>query len=148
MQVNKTIKKHCQVLKDNKILEPKLPEKPNVIYRKTRTLKDVLPPSGLSTKNQYVWGPKRFFSPCKRWQVCKNSKTMRTSKFTSHVTSKTYNIEDFITCCTIGVIYLFRCLCGLQYVGRTTRALNCCHLANIRKKLYRTQCVKTFLIPS
>lgn len=76
------------------------------------------------------------FFPCKRCSVCKTSRTTRTSSFSSHVTSKVYNSKDFITCQTIMVIYLLRCLCSLQYVGRTMLALNVRigeHLTNIHK---------------
>ena len=74
--------------------------------------------------------------PCKKCAVCKTSQTIRTSTFTSHVTSKTFQISEFITCSTVGVIYLLKCPCGLQYVGHTTRALNVHigeHLSNIRR---------------
>lgn len=56
--------------------------------------------------------------------------------FSSKATSKTCTVKSFITCRTTHVVYLVQCLCGLQYVGPTTRTLNVRlneHIANIRK---------------
>lgn len=78
---------------------------------------------------------KRYF-PCKKCKVCRTSETIKTSTFTSNVTNKLYNIKDFITCGAVGVVYLLICPCGLQYIGRTTQALNIWigeDLGNIRR---------------
>lgn len=40
------------------------------------------------------------------------------------MTNKDYKIKDRITCSTQGVVYMLECKCGLQYVGRTSRALH------------------------
>lgn len=136
--INKIIKKHWQVLKSDNILGPKLPEKPNVIFRRNTALKDTFAPSSINPPETKIgmFGNLKGFFPCKRCKLCKTSKTVSTSSFSSNVTSKRYEIDEFITCGTIGVICLLICPCGLQYVGRTTQALKVRineHLTNICK---------------
>lgn len=58
------------------------------------------------------------------------------STFTSNSTLQTFDVEPFITCATEGVVYLIQCPCGLQYVGRTKRAMRVWlneHIGNIRR---------------
>lgn len=113
--VNKIFRKHWQVLKCDKISGPTFPDKPKVLYRKNQTLKDLLAPSAINPPQKIsMFGNLKGFFPCRRCTVCSTSKTIKTSTFSSYVTSKVYNITDFITCGTIGVFYLFRCPCGFQ----------------------------------
>lgn len=76
------------------------------------------------------------YFPCNNCRICRESKTKKTNKFKSNVTGKEYEIKNFISCHTKGVIYLLTCECGQQYVGRTIRT-GCKrvgeHLTNIRK---------------
>lgn len=56
--------------------------------------------------------------------------------YVSNSTGKEYPIHDFITCGSMGVIYVLECGCGLQYLGRTSRTLHIRvekHLRNIKK---------------
>lgn len=41
------MKKHWKVLKGDRILGPVLPNKPNAVYRRKQTLKDMLAPSAI-----------------------------------------------------------------------------------------------------
>lgn len=45
------------------------------------------------------------------------------TKFTSNVTQREYEIKDFISCRTEGVVYDLQCSCSLQYIGRTKRPM-------------------------
>lgn len=52
--------------------------------------------------------------------------------------TKKYQFKDLITCSTVGVVYMLECECGLQYIGRTSRALHVRvgeHSINIKKGL-------------
>lgn len=106
---------------------------------------DTLAPSVVNPPDKAsMFGNLKGFFPCKRCKVCKTSKTL---SFSSQVTSKVYKISDFLTCGTVGVVYLLKCPCGLQYVGRTTRALNIRigeHLSNIRRGFLRHSIYKHF----
>lgn len=131
------MKKHWKILKGDEILGPLLPSKPNIVYRRNLTLKDKLAPSAIDLPPKIsMFGSLKGFFPCRKCKVCRTSQTIRTSSFSARVTSKVYNIKDFITCGTVGVVYLLICPCGLQYVGRTTCALNVRieeYLGNIRR---------------
>lgn len=135
--VNKIIHKHWQILKCDKVLDPALPDRPKVLYRKNQNLKDLLAPSNIDPPPKVqMFGNLKGFFPCRRCAVFRSSKTVKSSTFSSFVTSKVYSIKDFITCGIVGVIYLLNCPCGFQYIGRTTRALKIRideHLSNIRR---------------
>lgn len=135
--VNRTIQKYWQILKSDNILGLQLPERPKVLFCKNQTLKDLVAPSVVDPPPRVsMLGNLKGFFPCRKCSACASSKTIRTSTFSSYVTSRTYSITEFITCGTIGVFYLRRCPCGFQYIGRTTRALEIRigeHLSNIRR---------------
>lgn len=64
------------------------------------------------------------------------NKDRRIGQFKLLANSRTYDIDTFITCTSQNVVYLLICTCGLQYVGRTVRAINVrikVHVANIKK---------------
>lgn len=65
------------------------------------------------------------FYQCRRCRVCSlSSSTHRRSiKFESTSTQVQHTITPFITCSTVGVVYLLQCPCGLQYIGWTKRPL-------------------------
>lgn len=125
--VEKIFKKHWDILKTDRHLSTILPERPKFTYRRAPTLRDNL------AKNVLDPPPKKTFSffegkgyyPCKKCYACRHTKEPKKKKssFTSTVTNKDYDIEDFITCKTEGVVYLMECPCKIQYIGRTKREL-------------------------
>lgn len=106
-------------------------------YRRARNLKEVIAPNPVEPPTQLqIFPDMKGYYPCGTCKVCKGAKTQRTNRFASTTTGKEYKIRSFITCHTVGVIYLITCQCGMQYVGRTVRT-GCKrigeHLSNIRK---------------
>ena len=116
-----------------------LPVRPNVVFRGASTIGSRIapsvhdPPRATRTFLENLTG----YFRCKRCQVCSlnSCKNRKICSFQSTATNKTFEVEPFITCSTKGVIYLIQCPCGLQYIGRTKRALSVRlneHIAKIR----------------
>ncbi|CAH2320009.1 Hypothetical predicted protein, partial [Pelobates cultripes] len=125
----KIIKKHWHILKEDDILNPILPNQPNIVFRGAPNFKSILTTN--FTRESPVRGFSFFpqtkgFYKCKQCIVCRTtdlSTPPKVTQFMSNRTKKMYNIYDFIGCNTKNVIYLLECPCGLQYVGMTTRCL-------------------------
>lgn len=78
------------------------------------------------------------FYKCGRCKPCKptNREDRKITGFQSNSTKQKYKIDKLITCCSTHVNYVLECSCGLQYMGRTTRALSVRvgeHVRNIKK---------------
>lgn len=61
----------------------------------------------------------------------------RVKSFTSTNTGRTFQIREFNYCKSVGLVYLCKCTCSLEYVSKTKRALNTRigeHLSDIRHK--------------
>lgn len=80
------------------------------------------------------------FYACGRCPACKQCRwnLKRRKDFTASVTNKNYQIKHFITCNTVGVIYMLECDCRHQYIGRTSRPMGVRiaeHVNNIKRCL-------------
>lgn len=95
--INKIMKKHWQILKSDSILGPILPEKPNVIFRRNTAPKDNPPEPAVCT-----FGNLKGFFPCVK--CVEPLKPCEHLPFLQGLPPKRYEIDDFITCSTIGVI--------------------------------------------
>ena len=137
----KIVAKHWPILKGDVVLGPALPDRPQFIYRKAPSLRDSLAPGVIDPP--VVAQLKLFdflsgFYACGRCATCKHVKQhiKKRKSFCSNVTQLEYPIKQLITCDTIGVVYMLECECGLQYVGRTSRALHVRvgeHISNIKR---------------
>lgn len=137
--IKKILRKHWAVLKNDKVLGPSLPERPQVIYRGVPPLRLQVAPNVLDAPNRvpFFQNSKGFF-PCHKCKVCRinGDKNRKICQFKSNSATKVYDIDTFITCTSKNVVYLLTCPCGLQYVGRTMRAMNVRikeHIKNIKK---------------
>lgn len=65
------------------ILEPKIPDKPNFIFRRNITLKDNLAPSTIDPPVPIMgmFGNMKGFFPCKRCKMCKTSRNYENLNF-------------------------------------------------------------------
>ena len=123
------IVKHWAVLKGDTVLGPVLPERPQFVYKKAPALRDLIAPGVIDPP--IIPRPRLFnflsgFYACGRCATCKHVKNniKKRKQFSSTVTRTEYTIKQLVTCDTEGVIYMLECECGLQYVGRTSRALH------------------------
>lgn len=126
-QIEKICKKYWNIVKADRHLGPILPEKPKFTYRRAPTLRDLIAKNVLdppAQKKFYIFEGKGFY-PCKTCYTFRHTKESKKKKcsFKSTVTSREYQIKDFISCRTEGVVYLLECPCRIQYVGRTKRQL-------------------------
>lgn len=137
--IKRIFKRHWPVIKNDRILRPLLSDNPLVLFKGATNLRHLLAPNVLDPpKRPTFLGDLKGFFPCRKCKVCKVNALCdrRLTKFTSEGTGVTYPIKSFITCTTKCVVYLLRCPCGLEYVGRTTRMLHIRlgeHITNIRK---------------
>ncbi len=49
--------------------------------------------------------------------------TYKCKQFYHPHTCKAFNIKGIMSCKTNNVIYMLKCLCGLAYIGKTSRPL-------------------------
>lgn len=47
----------------------------------------------------------------------------RSKVFVSVNTGKSFTMRDFANCCTKGLVYLCKCSCPMEYIGKTIREL-------------------------
>lgn len=133
--INNILKKHWSVLRNDRTLGLALPEIPAgfPLWDCRLPLNTVNPPKKCSFFHQL----KAFF-PCRRWVVCRTNclKDRNYTSFWSNTTSKSYDIQPFLTCSSKNVVYIITCSRGLHYVGRTIRAFQVRmkeHIAKIKK---------------
>lgn len=140
-RMERIIKRHWSILKTDTTLANILPEKLRLIYRRAPTLRDIIaknvpnPPKRI-TDLTFFQG--KGFYPCKRCYACINTNQngYKCQKFSSTNTGQEFEIKDFISCRTEGVVYALQCSCSLQYIGRTKRPMWKRireHIQNIRK---------------
>lgn len=69
--------------------------------------------------------------------MCCREIAHKATSFSSTTSGESFEIKQYLTCCTSFVIYLIQCQCGKEYVGRTTQKLHdrlIQHRANIKKR--------------
>ncbi|OCT70275.1 hypothetical protein XELAEV_18037196mg [Xenopus laevis] len=145
------IQRHWHILLKDKDLQEHLSTNPRIIYKKPRTIKQMLVPSCLPLTIQkqqsdpFNTGISNGFFACRTCKGCKTSKVneRNVTIFKSNITNAEFAMKDIITCNSNNVIYLLQCPCNLQYIGRTNRHLKIRigeHMNNIKKGLM-THCV-------
>lgn len=138
--IKKLLSKHWHIVKNDGILGPVLPDRPQVVFRGVPSIKSFVGPSVCdppTTKPMFFQNLVGYYR-CKSCAVCSINavKDRKVSHFHSTSTSHDFPIKYFITCSTVNVVYLLTCPCGLQYVGRTVRPLQVWlneHIGNIRR---------------
>lgn len=121
-------------------LDPKI-EVPSITYRRGRSIGDRLVHSHytrpisdttwLGTHSSKLIG---MYS-CGSCSIC--SYTLKTKNFISAATNKTFEIREFLNCKSEGVVYLCKCTCPYDYIGKTKRELRrriCEHIGEIRHR--------------
>ncbi|CAH2285173.1 Hypothetical predicted protein, partial [Pelobates cultripes] len=139
-KINKIVTKYWPILKEDPILSQILPNRPKMVYRGCKNLKQILVKSSLRTQP-----PTHFLNKNKGFYGCGSCLACRETNSTKrHITSFTYKdkkeftIKDQLTCFSKCVIYILKCPCNLIYVGRTIRCLHTRiaeHVRNIKKGL-------------
>lgn len=118
--VAKVIQKHWHILKNDKDLKEILPERPNIVYKRAPTIRDLIVKSVIDppSKPAYTFFSGKGFYPCRNCYACRHAKKFqgKRKEFTATSTGQNFNIRDFIGCHTEGVVYVLQCSCNLQYI--------------------------------
>lgn len=120
--VKRIIKRHWPVIKNDRVLGPLLSVKPCVLFRGASNLRhSIAPDVPVPPIRPTFFGDLKGFFPCRKCQICKLNafRGRRLTEFTLVGSGTTHSIVSFITCTTKCVVYLLRCPCGLEYIGRT-----------------------------
>lgn len=150
--IRQIMTKYWYILKKDPFLEKTLSNKPCIIYRRAKSLKNVLAPSQikLGNKNNEMVHTMNSIAcgsfKCKhiKCKCCLNI-TNDVSRIQSNSNKKIFSIKDHLDCGSINVIYVISCKCGLQYVGKTSQTLRMCmnnHRHNIRYSVSRHAAVR------
>lgn len=125
------IYKHYNILKLDQRLAPLLPPQPQITFRKSCTIKNIIAPSELEKSSKrplfdigdYFDNRTSIFQCRKRGCLTCQSITHECSKI---VTNKgtSFQIKQFFTCSTEFVVYVLHCPCTLLYACRTIRNLH------------------------
>ncbi|OCT70307.1 hypothetical protein XELAEV_18037231mg [Xenopus laevis] len=96
-EITDILNKHWHILQQDTDLSKVLGLRPHVTYRRSRNLRDQL------TQSHYVQS---------------NNDTTMIFRKTDNIH---HNLAHFINCKTQSVIYVMKCACGIEYVGKTIR---------------------------
>ncbi|CAJ0966769.1 unnamed protein product [Ranitomeya imitator] len=122
-QFKEILYKHWNVLQSDPVLRRILPERPMIVAKRTKNLRDILvhslydPGRGINPTGITDIG----FYPCGLCKACGNH--IKTKTFSNFNGTKMFTIRKRITCASRGVIYHATCPCNKVYIGLTTREL-------------------------
>lgn len=119
------IKKYWEVLKMDPELQEIVPLKPQVTYRRGRSIRDRMVHSHyVRPKAKGTWLDRRPTGTFRCGKDCVACPYVCQGKtFVTLGSTKEYNQYHFANCVTSGVVYLCTCECPLSYVGKTKRQL-------------------------
>jgi hypothetical protein len=131
--LNNILQKHWHILEANPLCRQIFVDKPQVVYRRSKNLKDHLVRAKVeynqaqaNTLSNFLGIPEktgRIKFSCHRFP-CKYCKTFpkQGEMFTSTTTGQSYVFKAEQNCCATNVVYCITCkLCKKQYVGETLR---------------------------
>lgn len=137
-EVGNILDRYWQILKTDKDVGPLIPSRPGIMYRRVRSIRDHLLHSHYAhPKKEGTWLDRKINGTfrCGGCQACPFIK--KSKDFSSINTRKTYTLRDFANCRTKGVVYLCKCSCPLEYIGKTkcefkTRILE--HIGDVQNR--------------
>ncbi|CAJ0923823.1 unnamed protein product [Ranitomeya imitator] len=121
-KVRGILNKHWDILRMDPDLRDLLGARPDITFRKGRSLKDSLVHSHyLKPTGGDTWLGRKpcGFLRCGGCQFCRWMKPNKS--FTSSSTGKVFFQRDFSNCKSTGVVYMASCPCPKDYIGKTIR---------------------------
>lgn len=105
--IKKFMRKHCHILKNNKILGKALPDEPQVMFRDVLSLRDMVAPNVCdppNTKLMFFQNMTGFYK-CKNCSVCSvNGISNKKLLNVALLVQLRFQIKTFITCSTPNVV--------------------------------------------
>ena len=127
-----TILGHWTSVEKNSKLSKVFPEPTMVAFKQRNSLRNLLVRAEMLKPNTTI--DKSHSCGDKRCKCCKHMQ--HSSSYTSKVTGKQYTIFCTVNCKSANVIYILECsVCGLQYVGESSKRLNG-HRSDLTKKTF------------
>lgn len=130
--IQRAIEKNWNILKQDPILNPVLPPKPVVVFRKSKDLRSLIAPSRVRKPQNQTKTPTGNWASIfdQKGNYKCGTKNCGACAFMAHRKKEImgsdgqyHKIKQFINCGTSYVVYGLICPCGLLYVGRTIRPL-------------------------
>lgn len=110
---------------------------PAITFCKGRSIKDRLVHSHYEApKLEGTWLERKMQSTFRCGCCQARSLVSRAKELSSSVTKRTYQKQDFANCKTKGVVYLCKCTCLLDYIGKMKYEFWWCilHVSDIRNR--------------
>lgn len=117
--MRKFFEKYWFLLKEDSILSNYVTDRPNITYRRARSIKDNLIASHFIDVNSTNTNPP-VTKPCGNCESCPFLDTRNQAKLPN---GQLRTPRRPVSCHTTGVIYLLSCPCGSYYVGKTRRSI-------------------------
>ncbi|XP_071985274.1 uncharacterized protein [Engystomops pustulosus] len=117
------LENNWDILLSDKRLHVHISDKPRLISRRARNLKDVLTSSHFQRPTTSLARGQRLKGsfPCGDCSVC--PRILKTSTFVHPNNQSSYRLYDYINCRTKEVVYVLTCSCPMIYVGQTGQEL-------------------------
>ena len=122
--MKESLSKHWNITQTTEECRNHLKEKPTLIYRRNKNLKDILVRTKFDSKNSNELEIGKS-QPCNKAKCTWDKNMTNTSTFKSTRTSKEFKILHHLNCQSPWVIYLVHCTnCNKQYIGKSKTGLN------------------------
>ncbi|OCT86394.1 hypothetical protein XELAEV_18020076mg [Xenopus laevis] len=136
-EIRHIVSKHWHILQQDTTLNQAIGDQPLITFRQSRNLRDSLTHSHYVPPASSTWLSNRIKGchKCGKCVACPFIKRMYS--FIRKTDNCEHHIKDFINCNTEGVIYMLRCECGMDYIGKTIRQLKWRvmeHVGDVRNK--------------
>ncbi|OCT97277.1 hypothetical protein XELAEV_18009502mg [Xenopus laevis] len=121
--ITQILSKHWHILEQDRDLKQILGDRPLITFRRSRNLRDQLTHSHFQAPNKSTWLMNRIKGCYKFGKCLAYPFILKTTCVTGRMDIAEFKIAYFINCKTAGVVYIMKCACGKNYVGKTRREL-------------------------
>ncbi|CAB1337390.1 unnamed protein product [Coregonus sp. 'balchen'] len=116
-------------------LKPIFKYPPRMVFKRPPNVRDIVVKSDYPPEKRETFLDKVREGNYKCGQCAQCSFTYKCNSFTHPRTGQRLKIKGLITCMSTNLVNMFKCPCGLSYIGKTCRSLKtriCEHHSNIR----------------
>ncbi|XP_056414465.1 uncharacterized protein LOC130356667 [Hyla sarda] len=131
-EIRNIIQKHWDILTMDRDLKDAVSPYPLISFRRGRNVRDRLVSSHFASQKPLTnWLSQRKPGTfrCGKCRACQFIKV--DNQYFDKELHRSFRSRTFANCKTTGVVYIATCICGLRYVGKTTREFKCRILEHI-----------------